>query len=265
MIKKIFGILLVIGIFSIASCSHHDNDPNVIIVGTIAGPETELMTVAKQVAKDEYDLTVKIIAYHSYNEPNRALIKGQIEANAFQDLPYLNLQMKKYGYHSLVSVGNTFLYPMGLYSHTLSRLSDIKPGATVAIPDSDVARGLLLLQSAGLIKLSSNNPETTTVNDIISNPKNLHIVEMDPMNLPRELHHIVLAAINTNYALPAHLRPSRNALFVESSHTPYMNHIVVRAENQYDPKVKKLVEAYQSKQVRDKAEAIFGRNAIPGF
>lgn len=265
MIKKITRILLAMFIFLIASCSQHDANPNVIVVGTIAGPETELMEVAKQVAMHRYGLEVKIVAFKNYGQLNPALINGQIEANAFQDEPYLNLQMQKYGYHSLVSVGKTFLYPMGLYSHTLLRVSDLKLGSTVAIPDSDVARGLLLLQSAGLIKLSSNNPESTTTKEIISNPKNLHIVEMDAADLTQELHHIPLAAINTNYAMLDNLSPSKNALFVESSNTPYVNHIIVRAENEYDPKVKKLVAAYQSQPVREKAEALFGNNAIPGF
>lgn len=265
MIKKTLIVFLTVYLFLITGCSHHDENPDVIVVGTIAGPETELMEVAKQVAKRQYGLEVKIVAYKNYGQANPALINKEIDANAFQDRPYLKQQMKRYGYYSLVAVGNTFLYPMGLYSYTLNRLSDLKPGSTVYIPNSDTARSLLLLQSAGLIKLSSNDPLLITLNHIIDNPKNLQIIEANPSDLTQELHHVVLAAINTNYAKLDNLSPSQNALFVEPSNPTFMNLIVVREENQYDPKVKKLVAAYQSEPVREKAKALFGNDAVPGF
>ncbi|OGT44891.1 MAG: hypothetical protein A3E82_02965 [Gammaproteobacteria bacterium RIFCSPHIGHO2_12_FULL_38_11] len=260
--KKFFLILLT---FLLFGCSHHKEAANVVRVGTIAGPETQLMEVAKKVALEKFGLHVKIITFTDYAVPNQALEDHEIDANAFQHYPFLLSQIKTHGY-SFASVGDTFLYPMGLYSQTLKKLSDLVAGAKIAIPNdpSNEARALLLLQKAGLITLKPKATIEATIQDVESNPKHFKLISLDAAQLPRVLEDVSVAAINTNYAVPAGLSPS-HALFEEKIDSPYMNIIVARAADKNELKIKELVEAYQSEPVLADAKKLFGDNAIAGF
>lgn len=266
--KKILLILLITVTAGLVGCSTHSHkgNPNLVRVGTIAGPETELMEVAKKVALKKFGLHVKIIAFSSYTMPNQALEEGDIDVNAFQHSPYLLSQIKAHGY-AFTPVGNTFLYPMGLYSKKVKQLSGLKVGAEIAIPNdpSNEARALLLLEKAGLITLKPNAGVNATVEDVNSNPKKFKLVALDAAQLPRVLEDVDLAAINTNYAIPAGLSPSKNALFAEKTDSPYMNLFVARSVDSHLKKIKELVEAYQSEPVVQKAKQLFGDGAIPGF
>lgn len=263
--KRFLLTLLVAAIFSLAACSHKEG-PNTIRVGAIAGPESQLADVAKTVAKKEFGLRVHIVTFTDYNTPNQALADGSIDANAFQHLPFLLSQIKARHY-DLVSVGDTFLYPMGLYSSTIKKLSNLQTSAKVAIPNdpSNEARALLLLQKAGLITLKPNMTINATVEDVANNPKHLQLIALDAAQLPRALSDVALAAINTNYAIPAGLSPSKNALFAEQTDSPYVNLIVARAADKNTKKIKEFVEAFQSAPVVAKAQKLFGDGAIAGF
>lgn len=267
MLKKVLS-LLVAGLMLVgfSACSQQKDGPNTVIVGTIAGPETSLMQVAKRVAKERYGLDLKIVTFSDYNTPNAALADGSLDANAFQHLPYLKSQDKEHGYH-LISVGKTFLYPMGLYSKKIKELSQLKEGDKIAIPNdpSNEARALLLLQKAGLIKLREGVTITATPMDIVENPKHLKFIPLGAAELPRILDSVSIAAINTNYAVPAGLSPSKDALFEEAPDSPYTNIIAARKNDANLNKIKELVAAYQSQPVVDKAKKIFGDAAIPGF
>jgi len=259
-------ILLVLLTLTLLSCSHHKEAANVVRVGTIAGPETQLMSVAKKVAFKEFGLHVKIITFTDYSTPNQALEDGDIDVNAFQHYPFLLSQIKARGY-SLVPVGDTFLYPMALYSHKIKKLSELKSGDQIAIPNdpSNEARALLLLQKAGLIMLKPKATINATTHDIDSNPHHYKIVSMDAAQLPRVLQDVSLAAINTNYAMPAGLSPSKDALFEEQTDSPYMNIFVARAVDKNTVKIKELVQAYHSAAVLAAAKKLFGDGAIAGF
>lgn len=262
-IKKIFLLsCLVVGL---AACDRH-RDPNTVIVGTIAGPETELMSVAKEVAKKKYGLNVKIVTFSDYNTPNVALEDGSIDANAFQHLPYLNSQVKAHGF-KIVSVGKTFLYPMAVYSQTLKSLSDLPEGAKVAIPNdpSNEARALLLLQKAKLIQLRPGVDVNATQLDIVSNPLKLKFIPLDAAELPRALSSVAIAVINTNYAIPAGLSPAKDALFEEQNDSLYTNIIAARKDEANSRNIKNLVKAYQSEPVIEAAKHLFGSGAVPGF
>lgn len=250
---------------TLLSCSHKEKN-NEVRVGTIAGPETKLMQVAQQVALQKFGLHVKIITFTDYTVPNQALEEGDIDANAFQHYPFLLAQIRAHGY-SFASVGDTFLYPMGLYSRTIKSLSELQPDAKIAIPNdpSNEARALLLLQKAGLITLKPNITINATIQDVASNPHHYELVALNAAQLPRALEDVSLAAINTNYAIPADLSPAKDALFAEKADSPYMNLIVARAADRNAPKIKELVEAYQSEPVLSEAKKLFGDNAVPGF
>ncbi|MDP1574132.1 MAG: MetQ/NlpA family ABC transporter substrate-binding protein [Coxiellaceae bacterium] len=253
---------------TLIACHSRDSkntSENYIRVGTISGPETKLMAVAKKVALQQFGLKVKIIEFTDYTMPNQALEDDQIDANVFQHYPFLLSQVKQHGY-SIASVGDTFLYPMGLYSRTLKSITDLKPGSKVAIPNdpSNEARALLLLEKAKLITLKSHVTINATTRDIKGNPYHLNIIAMDAAQLPRALEDVAIAAINTNFAIPAGLSPS-HALFAEQTDSPYMNLIVVRAADRNLKRTKELVEAYQSAPVLAEAKKLFGDAAVAGF
>jgi D-methionine transport system substrate-binding protein len=243
-----------------------EKNKNALTVGTISGPETELMVVAKAVAHKKYGLEITIIPFTDYAVPNEALADGSIDANVFQHMPYLQAAIDKRHY-KIVSVGRTFVYPMGLYSDKIKRLSQVPTGAVVAIPNdpSNSARALLLLQSAGLIQLKANAPALATTAHILSNPKRLTFKEIDASQLPRVLADVDIAAINTNYAMLADLLPSRDALFIEKEDSPYANIIVVKQMDKADPRVQHLIDALHAKEVVEKAESLFQGEAIPAW
>src|SRR3990167_7669231 len=140
----------------VISCSSKES-PNQISVGVVAGPESQIMEVAKEVALKKYGLHVKVVDFSDYVTPNTALAQGNIDANAYQHLPFLEAQIKA-NHYQMVPVGKTFLYPMGLYSKKIQSLSQLQDGAQIAVPNdpSNEARALLLLQKAGLIELKSD-------------------------------------------------------------------------------------------------------------
>lgn len=264
--KKIVVIMIgLVAALSLGAC-HHREAANTILVGTIAGPETTLMEVAKQVAQKRYGLNVKIITFSDYTTPNRALSDGSIDANMFQHLPYLQSQIKAHGY-SIVSIGKTFIYPMGIYSTKLKSLKNVPHGAKVAIPNdpSNEARALILLQKAGLIKLKASAGFNATPLDIVSNPKGLKFIPLQAAQLARSLDDVTLAAINTNYAMPAGLSPAKDALFVEGPNSPYANIVAVLAKNRDNKKALELVQALHSQAVLAVAKKIFGDGAIPAW
>ncbi len=236
-----------------------------IKVGTIAGPETELMETAKEVAKNKYHLNIKIVEFTDYSTPNAALNDGSIDANAFQTLPFLKADMKTHGY-KLAVIGKTFVYPMALYSKKIKNLNELSANATVAIPNdpSNEARALLLLQKAGLIKLKPND-EFVTPADISENTKNLKFKEIDAAQLPRILPDVTLAAINTNFAVPAGLYPTHDGLFIEGADSPYANIVVVREADKNNSQLLELIKAIHSKEVLETAKKLFKEQAVPAF
>ena len=261
--KQLTYIFLILSIITLAAC--HRND-HTFKVGTISGPETELMEVAKQVAKDKYNLDVTVIEFSDYLQPNAALNDGSLDANMFQHQPYLDQQIKDYHY-SLVTAGKTFVYPMGIYSKRITSLAEIKDNSLVAIPNdpSNEGRALLLLEKAKLISLNPKARLFATPKDIIQNPKHLQFKELDAAQTARSLPDVDLAIINTNYAIPAGLSPTKDALFLEDKNSPYANIIVVRQNEINDPRVKQLVAAFQSDDVLHKANTLFNGQAIPAW
>ncbi len=260
--KKILKALLLLNIFLLSSCQHK-SDNNTVVLGVIAGPEAQLAEVAQSIAHKQYNLTIVIKTFTDYSEPNRALDEGVIDANMFQHQAYLTSATNNFGYRFAV-ISKTFIYPMGLYSKKINKLQEIHDDAVVIIPNdpSNEARALLLLEGSGLIKLKDRNNVNSTKKDIVYNPKKLDIEEVDAAMIPRLLPDASLAAINTNYALGAGLLPSKDALFIESKDSPYVNLIVVQDKNKLEEKYKKLAQAMNSPEVLKKSEELFHGEAI---
>ena len=261
---RLIGLLIII---SLTSCGGANNQKGPTLkVGTISGPETELMEVAKQVARDRYQLTLEIIEFSDYSMPNTALNDGSIDANVFQHLPYLR-QTINATHYPLIIVGKTFIYPMGMYTQKNIKLGDLQQGASVAIPNdpTNEARALLLMEKAGLITLGTCNAMTATVNCIHDNPKNLQITSLKAAQLPRSLQDVDIALINTNYAMPADLLPHRDAIFLEGPDSLYANVIVVKEKDKNDPRVEILIKALNSPEVVEAAKRIFAEEAIAAW
>ncbi|STX29593.1 29 kDa immunogenic protein [Legionella beliardensis] len=257
---RIIALLLLI--VSLVACNKPS--PNTLTIGTIAGPETDLAEVARDVALKNYGLTIKIVEFSDYNLPNEALQDGSLDANIYQHLPYLQAAMKAHGYNFEV-IGKTFIYPTGIYSKKFKSLSDLPNKAIIAIPNdpSNEARALLLLQQAKLITL--NKAATATTADIATNPKQLQIKELDAAQLPRVLADVDAAVINTTFAIPAGLSPARDALFVETKDSPYVNLIVIRSDSNKRAQLEQFVKAFNSPEVKEKAKTLFGDGAIPAW
>lgn len=238
--------------------------PNTLKVGAIAGPETELVQVAADVAHQQYGLNIKVIEFSDYNLPNAALQDGSLDANVYQHLPYLEAAMAAHGY-DLEAIGKTFIYPTGIYSKKYKTLSSLPEHALIAIPNdpSNEARALLLLKNSGLITLKSS--KKTTLQDIADNPRKLTFKELDAAQLPRILDDVDAAVINTTFAIPAGLTPSRDALYMEDKDSPYANLVVIRKNSTKKSQLMLLVKALNSEAVQQKALALFGEGAIPAW
>ncbi|MDI9819402.1 MULTISPECIES: MetQ/NlpA family ABC transporter substrate-binding protein [unclassified Legionella] len=253
---------LFIFIISLVACSKPS--PNTLTIGTIAGPETDLVEVAKEVASKQYGLEIKIVEFNDYNLPNEALDDGSLDANVYQHLPYLQAAVKAHHYN-IEPIGKTFVFPAAIYSARYKSLSQLPDKAIIAIPNdpSNEARALLLLKKAGLISLKTK--DASSVADIAANPKHLYIKELDAAQLPRVLADVDAAVINTTFAIPAGLSPSRDAIYMESKDSPYANLIVIRKNSNKKPQLEQFVKAFNSQEVKDKAKELFGDAAIPAW
>lgn len=249
-------------LLSLAACDKPS--PNTLSIGTIAGPETQLIETAKQIAEKKYGLKINIVEFNDYNLPNEALEDHSLDANVYQHLPYLKTAIKAHGYN-LQAIGRTFVYPMGVYSKKIKTLAQLPNKAIIALPNdpSNEMRALLLLEKAGLIQLKKSGG--SGLQDIESNPKQLEFKEMDAAQLPRVLPDVDLAVINTTFALPAGLSPSKDALLAEGPDSPYANIIVIRRDTLKRHQLELFVNALNSKEVKDKAQVLFGDAAIPAW
>ena len=221
-----------------------------IKVGVTAGPHAEILEQVKKVAETD-GLKIQIVEFSDYIQPNAALNAGDLDANSYQHLPYLEAQIRDRGY-KLTSIAYTVNFPMGVYSKKVKDLAALPNGARVGVPNDPTngARGLLVLESAGLIKLKPGAGLKATPLDVVENPKKVRIVELDAAQLPRALDELDAAAINTNYAIPAGLSPTKDAIASEGAKAPYVNIIAVRMQDKDKPVFARLVKAYQSPEVK---------------
>ncbi len=261
---KQLGLVSVLAA-TLMGCNNDKPAEDKIKIGTIAGPETALMEVAKGIAKRKYQLDIEIVEFQDYVTPNAALADGTLDANAFQTMQYFNAAKAAKGY-DLVVAGKTFIYPMGLYSKRFTDIESIPEGAKVAIPNdpSNEERALLLLEKAGLIKLGKSE-QSLTAQNITENTKKLDIITLDAAQLPRSLDDVALSAINTNYAVLAGLYPTKDALVSEGADSPYVNIIATRPELEKDQRMIHFIASYQSPEVVMKAEELFKGQAIPAW
>ena len=242
------AILSVVSVFAQAAAETQSSTTK-IVVGATPEPHAALLSLVVDDLAAQ-GITLEIKEFTDYVTPNDAVEYGEIDANYFQHIPYLESFNTEHGYH-LVNAGGIHVEPIALYSSKYSSLSDIPNGAVIAIPNdpTNEGRALLLLQSAGLIKLKDDAGLEAIPLDITENPKNFKFSEIEAATLPRVLSDVDAAIINGNYAIPAGLVATRDGLFVEGADSPYVNVIAVKEGNENNPAIKALIEALKSDEV----------------
>lgn len=245
----------------LVGCSRESSGKTLKVAATSV-PHAEILEVVKPELKKE-GIDLQIIVVEDYNTPNRALADGEVDANFFQHPAFLEQQIKDFGY-PLEVLTAVHLEPMGLYSHKVKSLKELKNDSKVAVPSdpSNQARALELLETAGLIRLGRHDSHSSLL-DITYNPHNLKFVEIDSPLLARSLEDVDLAAITTNFALQGGLTPKKDALALEDSQSEYVNVVVVRKGDSQRADLQALKKALQSEEVRKFIEHQYKGAVIP--
>ncbi|ABA71811.1 MetQ/NlpA family ABC transporter substrate-binding protein [Pseudomonas fluorescens] len=254
---------LIVALAAVAAFSAHADET--LTVAATPVPHAEILEFVKPaLAKEGVDLKVKV--FTDYVQPNVQVAEKRLDANFFQHQPYLDEFNKAKG-TSLVSVTGVHLEPLGAYSSKFKKIEELPSGANVVIPNdaTNGGRALLLLAKAGVITLKDPNNILSTVKDIAQNPKDLKIRELEAATIPRVLTQVDLALINTNYALEAKLDPSKDALVIEGSDSPYVNILVSRADNKDSDAMKKLAAALHSPEVKKFITEKYKGAVLPAF
>jgi len=270
--KKVLSFVLVFTLaFTLfAGCGANSKQGNKkIIVGASPTPHAEILAVAKEVLKEKgYELEIK--EFTDYVQPNLTLESKELDANYFQHTPYLN-DFNAEHKTNLVSIAEIHYEPLGIYPGKTKTLDDLKDGAQVAIPNdtTNEARALLLLEAQGLIKVDPNAGLKATINDIVENPKNLKIIEIEAAQLVRSLADVDIAVINGNYAIQAGMNAMTDSLAREekdsAAATTYANILVVRKGDENREDLKALVEALKSDKVKQFIEEKYKGSVVPVF
>jgi len=268
-------LALLLGLTAFAGCSSDGGKKDesaeltVIKVGASPTPHAEILEAIKGLmAEQGYDL--QVVTFNDYVLPNNAVESGEVDANYFQHITYMNDFNEKNGTH-LVSVAEIHYEPFGLYPGKTKTLEDLADGAQIAIPNdgTNEARALLLLQAQGLIKLKDGVGIEATKLDIVENPKNLDIQEIAAELLPRSLEDVDMAVINGNYAMQNGLKASTDALAVEAADseaaTLYVNVLAVKEGNENNPAIQALVKALTSETAKKFMEDTYSGAVVPTF
>ncbi|ADL13507.1 lipoprotein, YaeC family [Acetohalobium arabaticum DSM 5501] len=270
MMKKITVILLLcvlLASFVVGCADDKDvgSEKKVLKVGATAGPFTKILERVKPILAKK-NIELEIVTFTDYVAPNLALAEGEIKANTFQHIPYFN-SFKEGRELDLTTVGKTIIIPMAIYSDKYESLNQLPEGATVAIPNDPTngGRALLLLAQAGVFELKEGVGIEATVEDIVANPKDIEIHEVDAAQTARMLPDVAAAAVNSNYALELDMNPREDSIFIEDKDSPYVCIIAVRPEDKDDPVIKEFVEAYQSEEIREFINEHFNGSVIPAF
>lgn len=235
---------------------------------TVAASPTPHAVILEQCVAPlaEQGIELDIREFDDYVFPNTTVEDGEIDANYFQHVPYLDEFNETRGTH-LVSVAGVHVEPMGIYAGKSSSLEDLPDGASVAVPNdaTNEGRALLLLEAQGLIKLADSSNLSATPKDIVENPKNLTFEEVEAATIPSIVSEVDLAVINSNYALGAGYNPVEDSLAIESSDSPYVNILVVKEGNENNEAVQALIEVLHSDAIRDFINEEFDGAVVPAF
>ena len=262
--KRTLIILLTLAlIFSLTACNASKKG-NELSIGATPVPHATLLSLVKDDLA-ALGINLKIVEFTDYVQPNMAVISGDLDANFFQHVPYL--ESNEEWSAKLASAFGVHIEPFGLYSLKYNNVTELPNGSSIAIPNdpSNGGRALLLLQANGLITLRSDATLLATPRDIVSNPKNFRFIEMEAAQLPRALFDVDAATINGNYALEAGFNPLNNSLIIEDAQSPYVNIVVVQKGKEDDERILALKNALLSEKVRNFIHNTYNGGVAPIF
>ena len=268
--KKLLAVVLT-GAFvvsALAGCGKSTSaDDKVIKVAASATPHAEILEQAKPLLEAKgYDLQVTV--FDDYVQPNEVVESGDFDANYFQHIPYLESFNEEKGTH-LVNAGGIHYEPFGIYPGTKASLDELADGDSIAVPNdtTNEARALLLLQDNGIITLKEGAGLTATKNDIVENPYNVDIVELEAAQVPRVKDEVAFMVLNGNYALEAGFSVAKDAIAYEKADSEaaktYVNVIAVKEGNENIDKIKALVEVLTSQEIKDYINNTYDGAVIP--
>ncbi|MFO7311079.1 MAG: MetQ/NlpA family ABC transporter substrate-binding protein [Bacillota bacterium] len=262
--RRILAVVALVALVAAAGAKAAAQ-PTVLRVGASTLPHAPILEFIKPMLAEE-GIELQIIEFSDYVLPNLALAEGDIDANFFQHIPYLEDFAANHRLDLTWTV-KVFLAPIGLYSHKIKSIDELPRGATIAIPNdvTNGGRALALLAKAGLLELREGVEGKATVFDIVRNPLNLRIIELEAPLLPRALEDVDAAFINQTYALEAGFKPLRDAILLESGDSPYANVVAVRREDANNPAIQKLGEVLTRPEVREFILEYFEGSLIPVF
>ena len=236
-----------------------------IKVGIISGEDEDVWRVVTTEAAKK-GLKIETVVFNDYTQPNEALERGEIDANAFQHKPYLDNQIKQHGYH-IVSVGYTGVWPIGLYTKKYKTVAELPKGAVIGVPNdpSNEGRALRVLQNEGVIKLKDGTGILATTADIAENPKNVEIKELDAGIVGRSIDDLDAAVVNTDWALKSGLTPKDRIAQEPIDGNPYRNFIAVKQASESEPWVKTLVAAYQNDAVKAEFDKVYKGTGLSAY
>lgn len=256
--KKLLKLLVVTTVlFGLVACGGDagEEESKTIRVSATLDPHSKILEIVKPILKEKYGYDLEITVLDDYNVFNMALDNGEVEANYFQHVPYFEGQVADNGYE-IVNAGGIHIEPFGVYSKTITDISELEDGAVVVIGNSvsDHGRLLTIFEDAGLIKLDPSVAKiAATTADIVENPKNLEFKEIKPELLVMAFNNDEgsLVAINGNYAIAAGLNPLEDAVLLENITTdnPYVNIVACQKGMENDPRIEALVEVLQSEEI----------------
>ncbi len=270
--KIMIGLLTGVSITSLLmgcgqSKQSNETDDKVIKVAASATPHSEILEKVKPILEQQgYELQVTI--FEDYVQPNEVVEGGEFNANYFQHAPYLESFNEEKGTH-LVNAGNIHYEPFGIYPGTKKGLEEIADGDNIAVPNdtTNEARALLLLQDNGIIKLKNGVGLTATVNDIVENPHNIKVVELEAAQVARVVDETAYVVLNGNYALEAGYSVGKDALAYETADSEaaktYVNIIAVKEGNENLPGIKALVDVLKSDEIKNYINETFDGAVIP--
>ena len=268
--KKLLAVVLT-GAFvvsALAGCGKSTSaDDKAIKVAASATPHAEILEQAKPLLEAKgYDLQVTVC--DDYVQPNEVVESGDFDANYFQHIPYLESFNEEKGTH-LVNAGGIHYEPFGIYPGTKASLDELADGDSIAVPNdtTNEARALLLLQDNGIITLKEGAGLTATKNDIVENPYNVDIVELEAAQVPRVKDEVAFMVLNGNYALEAGFSVAKDAIAYEKADSEaaktYVNVIAVKEGNENSDKIKALVEVLTSQEIKDYINNTYDGAVIP--
>ncbi|MGB5946290.1 MetQ/NlpA family ABC transporter substrate-binding protein [Paenisporosarcina sp.] len=270
--KLVAGILLSVSAMTLAACGGGDNsssngDSKELVVGASNGIHTEVLEKAQPLL-EEQGIDLVIETYQDYVLPNQDLESGDLDANYFQHIPYLESQMADHGY-DFANAGGIHIEPIGVYSKKYKSLDELPDGGTILISNSvaDHGRVLSILEAEGLITLAEGIDKTKAeVKDIVDNPKNLQFdAEYEAALLVQmyENEEGDAVLINSNYAIDAGINPLEDSIAIEKTDSPYVNIIAVQSGDEENKEIKALVEVLKSKEIQDFISEEWDGSVVP--